>query len=393
MIYVGIDVASSKHDVCIMNSEGEIYKDIFRIENNEKSYRYLVKNIEDAKKYFDNNKVKIGLESTGVYSSTLASYLISLKKYDLVYINPILTNMFQLSESIHYTKTDAIDCQGICAYLLQKGNKTKTFALPKDEILEIKTLYREIIKLNKQITQSKNRLTGLIHVTFPEFFQVFQKVNGEFLLNLLINYPTPNFYIGKDSSSLLSLGSTYSKSHINKDKIEKLLFLAKNTIGTYTISDSLLIIQLSESIKLLQKHKKDIINQLNVLVKKECPNILTIPGVGVNIASGIIGEIGDISNFKSPASLLAYSGLNPLVYQSGNFEAKHTRISKRGTRYLRNAIIMATRCIVRNNNELKRYFEKKLLEGKSYNCAIGHTSKKLVRVIYGMLRYDRKFNA
>lgn len=129
------------------------------------------------------------------------------------------------------------------------------------------------------------------------------------------------------------------------------------------------------------------------IIKEHYPKILTIPGVGANTAAGIIGEVGQISNFHNADSLLAYAGLNPLVYQSGKYEAKHTRISKKGSSYLRNALTMVARAIVKNDKTFNQYYTKKRNEGKGYNTAICHVRKKLVRVIYSILKNDIEYKS
>ena len=63
--------------------------------------------------------------------------------------------------------------------------------------------------------------------------------------------------------------------------------------------------------------------------------IMTIPGIGYINRGMILSEIGDIHRFPCPNKLLAYAGLDPSVYQSGNFQAKKTRMSKRGSKVLR----------------------------------------------------------
>ena len=103
-------------------------------------------------------------------------------------------------------------------------------------------------------------------------------------------------------------------------------------------------------------------------------------------------EIGDISNFRGADSLVAYAGINPMVYQSGKYEAKRLSMSKKGSSYLRNAIILVSRLIVQYDEKFKTYYEKKRAEGKSYNVAIGHVSNKLTRVIYHILKYNEPYD-
>ena len=120
--------------------------------------------------------------------------------------------------------------------------------------------------------------------------------------------------------------------------------------------------------------------------------IMTIPGIGYINGGMILGEIGDIHRFSSPNKLLAYAGLDPSVYQSGNFQAKKTRMSKRGYKVLRYALVNAAHNVVKNNKTFKTYYETKKSEGRSHYNALGHCAGKLVRIIYKMLTDKKEFN-
>ena len=97
--------------------------------------------------------------------------------------------------------------------------------------------------------------------------------------------------------------------------------------------------------------------------------ITTIPGLGFRMATMILAEVGDFSRFDSPDKLLAYAGMSPSTYQSGQLKNCYPHMEKRGSRYLRYALFNAT---------------KKRAEGKHYNIAISHAAKKLVRLIFAM---------
>lgn len=390
MICVGIDTASDKHDVCIMNQEGEIFKRMFTIHNNKTEYKKLFNEIESAKKFRNDSKVCIGIESTGVYSETLVHYLSKIEAYEIIYINPILTNMFQHSEIIHYAKTDKIDAKGICTFLSDKRKRLYTYTPPSYTILEMRSLGREINHLNKQINKTVNRLTGMLHVVFPEFFQVFGKVKGSTCLEYLRLYPTPDMIVKKHS-----LNDVYKKLDSRGRKIEnlnKLIHFAKETIGHSTKSDAIAISFLASQLQLFYSQKEALIDRMDILVTENAMNLTQIPGIGAITACTIMGEIGDISNFRRADSLVAYAGINPMVYQSGKYEAKGLSMSKKGSSYLRNAIILVSRLIIQYDEKFKTYYEKKRAEGKSYNVAIGHVSNKLTRVIYHILKYNEPYD-
>ena len=96
----------------------------------------------------------------------------------------------------------------------------------------------------------------------------------------------------------------------------------------------------------------------------------------------IIAEIGDFQRFSSPDKILAYAGLAPTTYQSGQMISTHSHMEKRGSKYLRYALFNATKYVCHWEPEFAAYLAKKRAEGKHYNVAISHATKKLVRVMY-----------
>lgn len=100
----------------------------------------------------------------------------------------------------------------------------------------------------------------------------------------------------------------------------------------------------------------------------------------------ILAEVGDFSNFDSADKVLAYAGLSPSTYQSGQMNNCHAHMEKRGSRYLCYAIFNATEYVCYWDPIFRKYLEKKRSKGKHYNVAISHAAKKLVRLIYAMER-------
>lgn len=112
--------------------------------------------------------------------------------------------------------------------------------------------------------------------------------------------------------------------------------------------------------------------------------ILTIPGISYRMGAMILAEIGDFSRFDSPDKILAYAGLSPSTYQSGQLTSSHAHMEKRGSRYLRYALFNATRFVCKWDPTFAAYLAKKRAEGKHYNVAVSHAAKKLVRLIFAL---------
>lgn len=114
--------------------------------------------------------------------------------------------------------------------------------------------------------------------------------------------------------------------------------------------------------------------------------ILSLRGIGFVTASMILAEIDDVARFESSAKALAFAGLDPSQYQSGKFNATDTPMTKRGSKFLRYALIQAAQSVARYEPMFKEYLAKKLAEGKHYYVASVHVAKKLLRTIFSMLK-------
>ena len=121
--------------------------------------------------------------------------------------------------------------------------------------------------------------------------------------------------------------------------------------------------------------------------------IISIPGIGVSMAAMIIAEIGDFNNFDSPDKILAFAGLSPSTYQSGQLNNCYAHMEKRGSRYLRYALFNATKFVCNWTPLFTDYLAKKRSEGKHYNVAISHAAKKLVRLIFAMQKSGQAYEA
>ena len=108
---------------------------------------------------------------------------------------------------------------------------------------------------------------------------------------------------------------------------------------------------------------------------------MTIPGIGFINGRMFLSEIGDIHRFSTPNKLLAYACLVPSVYQSGNYQTKKTKKSKRGLKVLRYALANTVHNVVKNNATFKAYYDDKMIEGQTHYNALGHCASKFIRVI------------
>ena len=105
----------------------------------------------------------------------------------------------------------------------------------------------------------------------------------------------------------------------------------------------------------------------------------------------ILGEIGDIRRFESPAKLVAYAGIDATVAQSGEFEASHNRMSKRGSPYLRRALFIAANVAGHFDPDLGAFYQRKRAEGKHHSTCLGAVSRKLCYIVHAILTENRPY--
>ena len=155
-------------------------------------------------------------------------------------------------------------------------------------------------------------------------------------------------------------------------------------------------LELKHTIKLIEEFNKEISEieaAIQSIMNEINSPITTIPGINFRMGSMIIAEIGDFNNFDSPDKILAFAGLSPSTYQSGQLNNCYAHMEKRGSRYLRYALFNATKFVCNWNPLFADYLAKKRAEGKHYNVAISHAAKKLVRLISALQKSGRPYIA
>jgi transposase len=388
MIYVGIDVSKFKHDCIIINSDGEIIEDVFQIQNDIKGFNNLKSLVL---KHLPNNnlqKLKVGLESTGHYSNNIINF-IHKNNFPTTIFNPLSTNLYRKSQTLRKTKTDKIDTLFIATMLF--SDNSNPYSPKSYHINEIKSLSRHRFRLVGYRAKLKISYTRILDIIFPEIASAVWSIHQNSILSLLLELPTTKDISECHLTKLTNLLSKSSKGKYGKEKALLIKDLAKNSIGTvslgiaFELQQTIRLIQnIHQEIKLLDKNIKQLMDELN-------SPLMTIPGISYTLASIILSEIGDINNFSNSAKLLAFSGLEPSTHQSGKYTASYSRMVKRGSKYLRWALINAARLTALKTNTFNEYFQKKRSEGKHYLVALSHVAKKLIRVIFHLLKTDTIF--
>lgn len=385
MIYLGIDIAKRLHVAAAISSEGEIIIEPFEFSNDHDGFSKLLSSLHNIQK----EDLIIGLESTAHYGNNLVVFLFS-HGFNITVINPIQTSVMR-KNNIRKTKTDKVDALLVAKTLLL--NNFRLVSKQDIDLIRLKDLCRFRQKLIKVRTTVKIQLTTYIDQVFPELQYFFKSgIHHNACYTLLKEASSPEEIASMHMTHLAALLNKASHGHFKKEKAQELRVLAQKSVGTGNKTLSIQIAQSISQVELYDRQLAEVHLEIKMTMKSLNSVIMSIPGIGYLNGAMILGETGNITRFSDPSKLLAFAGLDPSVYQSGNFKATNTRMSKRGSKVLRYALINAAHNVVLNNKTFKEYYDLKISQGRSHYNALGHCAGKLVRIIYKMLTCNIEFN-
>ena len=388
MIYVGIDVAKDKHDCFITNSDGEVLSKSFTISNNLKGFDTLFQKIISVSN--DLSKVKVGLEATGHYSYNLLGFLLD-KGLPTYVINPLHTNLYRKSLSLRKTKTDQVDSRTIATMMMSDMN-LKSCSDTSYHNEELKSLTRYRFDKVKERAKLKSSVSRLVCILFPELEKLVPTLHMASVYALLSEFPSAHEVSSAHLTRLSNLLSESSKGHYGKDTAVIFREAARSSIGSHMPAKSL---ELKHTIRLIQElttEIDEIERAIRTIMDSLHSPLLTIPGISYRMGAMILAEIGDFSRFDSADKILAYAGMSPSTYQSGQLDNCYAHMEKRGSKYLRYALYNATKYVCLWDESFAAYLAKKRAEGKHYNVALSHAVKKLVRLIYAMEKSGQPYS-
>ena len=383
MYFLGIDISKYKHDCCIISAADQQVVSMFVIRNDKDGFNELLTTLSSLSTPQD---IKIGFESTSHYALNLELFL-EKAQHSFMEVNPVLISEFKKSTSLRRTKTDRVDCESIARWLMTVEYKPH----PKGfyHTYSLKSLTRLRDRLIRQRSLYLVKLTNVLDHTFPEFKPFFGERFSKTALYLLENYGSAEKMARMNSASYEKL-RTLSKGKFSPQQFLALKEKAANTVG---VSNEIFETELTCLLTLYKGISNQIDNlesKIVALINEVQPHFMSIPGIGPLSAAVLYAEFGDVSNFSSPAQMLAFAGLEPGVNDSGT-ESHGGRMVKRGSSQLRYVLLNCALPLIRFDMTFATYYAKKRAEGKPHRVAMSHVAKKLIRVIFALERQKTDF--
>ena len=387
MILVGIDVAKDKHDCFIMTSKGEVLLKSFTITNTREGFNELYNKILSITNDF--SKVKIGLEATGHYSYNILGYLLEKNLTPFV-INPLHANLYRKSLTLRKTKTDKVDSY-VIANMLVSDIRLKPYSKKLHHNEELKSLTRYRFDKVQERSKLKQSISRLVNILFPELEKLVSSLHIASIYALLSEFPSAQSIAKAHLTKLTSLLRTNSKGRYTKETAILFREAAKYSIGSHMSTKSLELKHTIKLIGVLNSEINEIEKEIKIIMDKINSPLITIPGISFTMGAQIIAEIGKFENFSSPDKILAFAGVSPTTYQSGTMYSTHSKMEKRGSRYLRYALFNAAKFVCKWDSTFAIYLSKKRSEGKHYYVALSHVIKKLIRIFFHLQKTGEKY--
>ena len=410
-LFVGIDVSSKTNVLCALDFEGNKLLNLKAL-NNQPGAESILESIIGCLNSNDLKYVVIALESTSFYSTHIANFLASnellLAYKPLVYcLNPKTIANYRKT-FVDMDKTDPLDAYIIadfarCGRITSKPWRGAQF-------LALQRLTRHRLHLIEGITREKAYMLSNIYLKFSELAvldkedQPFSNTYGATSSAILTEYLSLDDITYSSVEDLVEFIKQKGKNRFSDPKktaqvlqkaardsyrLDKVLYEPLNV----AIASSFNVVKaLEDEVKAIDKAIEKNIKGIN---PTEYQSLISIPGIGPVLASGILAEIGTITSFDSHNALAKYAGLTWRVNQSGNYSSDDTRMTKTGNKYLRYYLIEAANSVKNHVPKYKEYYYKKYGEVTTHQHkrALALTSRKLVRLIFGLLTKNQIYSS
>lgn len=402
-IFVGIDLSKGFHVIKVIDINGNLIGTISHLENHYEAFEGFKDWIYNIKTKYQIESVLIGMEPTGIYWQDIASYIVlNMPACEAVFVK---ANKVKLTRNLYDNgkgKNDFLDALAIARCL--KDNNYFYINKQSNEFNNLKAYSRHRDDYLKRYNYLYNKLDNIISQVFIDYKKVFKEWSSDSLVAILSKYPMPEDIDSATEEELLAQLRTRVKSGVGIKKIRQLksaarYYLENRTDNLYMADKEVTKFILIDYLKefLVVKDKIEILDKKleQIVLSFECSNnIQEIKGIGVGTVASLFAEAGDISRFKTGKQLISYVGFDLKECSSGYHKGK-MKISKCGSRKMRNILFKVALPLISSNEYFKLYYN--YLTTRNTNPlkkmqALIAVCCKLLRCIHGMIKNKKQFN-
>lgn len=385
--FLGCDVSKGYADFIIIDKNKKIVEPVFQLDDTYDGHTHLFNILSDFFSSYSDCTLYAGLESTGGLENNWLSMLFKLGEIfniKAARINP-LGPLALHKASLERNSDDAISARYIAEYLIAYPEKIAYNV--DDPYVSLRKQWNLIEMYTKQQTQLLNHLSIHLYTSMPFLVTYCKHGIPDWLLQLLLKYPSPSKIARAKPSSISTI------PYVSPTRAKKLIEEAKQSIGAADDEVTALILkstvkQILNLKELIQDHKAYMIKHCDL---PEVQLLTSFPGIGVYSAIGLVLNIISIERFPSAKHLASYFGVHPVYKKSGDKSGAY-RMSKKGRSAPRKMLFMIARSAIVHNPVIKEVYIQHLKMGKSRMSALGVCMHKILRIVFGMLKHQTKFD-
>jgi transposase len=394
-LYIGVDLHKATHTAVFINCWNKKLGEV-TFPNKPSAFPKFLKEV--SKQLSSGMTPVYGLEDTGGYGRSLAVYLVEKKQW-VKEVNPALAFTKRQKRPTNQ-KSDSIDAESIARVL-----RDELHSLPDANPKDIYWVISQMVTRRKAVAKALSTLVRQLHnqlsYHYPSYKKFFSEVDGKSALAFWETYPSPKHIKDVSVEELAEFLRSYSNNSLSNKKADQILSLIKGDGDTtrefqdkrdFIIQSHVRHIQFSKSeLMKIEKQLEDLLNHLDFRLE-------SMTGIDIVTAASFIAEIGDIHRFKHANKLARHAGVAP-VYKGSGEKGRNFK-SKLGNRELHDLFYsLAVRqiAVTRGKKEPRNplfyeYYHRKVEEGKTERQALICIMRRLVNILYGMMKYNREYS-
>lgn len=385
--YLGCDVSKGYADFLILDSSKKTVEPVFQLDDTFEGHNQLYRFLDDFFNHHSGATLFSAVESTGgLENNWLALFkrLSDIMNIKSSRINPVGPNALHRA-SLERNSDDAISAKLIAEYLITFPEKVDYQS--DDPYASLRKQWNLIEIYQKQKIQLLNQLSIILYTSMPFLVKYCKNGVPTWLLLLLSKYSSASKLIRTKESTLAKIPYisrkraqeivTDARENIGADDDEAISFIIQSTVEQ--------ILQLKGKI---ETHKQFMIKRC---VLPEVDLLQSFTGIGIYSAIGLVLNVVSVDRFPSAKNLASYFGVHP-VYKTSGDGSGGFRMSKKGRSAPRKILYMVARTSIVYNPLIKEVYANHLKRGNGKSFALGVCMHKILRIVYGMLKHQKKFD-
>ena len=390
MLSCGIDTHLKMHQVEVQNERRKV---LWRgqIGNNRTEFNELLEKLRTIERSNSDTICGIFINPTGTYHVPIRHFLES-NGYVVYYVDPRVTDSARTASNLGKVKSDNVD-----SHLLASAPWDNEKAMERRPHVRdsVSSLTRLLESVKKNITRVGNLISADLACVFPEFLNMFPDIMSKTSLAMLEKYSIPGNILKSGLGDVLDTMSKYSRNHYKREDAERILDLAKNSIGIPDVS-GVYAFRIRENVKRL-KAELNAIKEIEAEIidatkdSEDVKRIDDIDGIGPMNAAAIVSEIGPIEQFASALKLQSFGGRVPRMKGSGG-KYYAAGSSKVRNPYLSNAAYESAVSLVNHRSrEFLDIFNREIGRGKKPVQAYNIVGKRLLYRVFFIMKNHKPY--